>query len=89
MNKFVYLLVVIFIFNIFYIFNKIKHRNDTYYNVDNIIIAMPNYYKRVTGYDSIQLIMGGRAKYNESKHDYDVTWDSLYANFCYPNKFKK
>ena len=56
--------------------------------IDNLRIPMPDYYKRVTGFDSIQLVMGGRGKYNEAKQDYDVTWDSLYANFCYPNKWE-
>lgn len=52
---------------------------------DGTMIAMPEYYRKVIGYDSIQLVYGGRAKYNYANHDYDVTWDSLYAHFCYPN----
>lgn len=51
-------------------------------------IAMPDYYRKITGYDSIQLVFGGRGNYDEAKQDYDVTWDSLYANFCYPNKWQ-
>jgi len=62
--------------------------------LDNNMIAMPEYYRRIIGYDSIQLVYGAHSKYNESKQDFDVTWDSLYANFCYQNewefeKFKK
>ena len=52
------------------------------------MIAMPDFYKPITGCDSIQLVLGGRGKYNELKQDFDVTWDSLYANFCYPNKWE-
>jgi hypothetical protein len=56
--------------------------------MNNTKIAMPDNFRKVTGYDSIQLVFGGRSKYNEAKKDYDVTWDSLYANFCYPNKWE-
>lgn len=55
---------------------------------DNTKIAMPHYFRKVTGYDSIQLIFGGRSRYNEAKKNYDVTWDSLCAEFCYPNKYQ-
>ena len=51
-------------------------------------IAMPDYYRKITGFDSIQLVFGGRATYNEAKQDYDVTWDSLYAHFYCPNKWE-
>lgn len=59
-----------------------------YDNIDNTHSPMPEYFRKVTGYDSIQLVYGGRATYNENKHRYDVTWDSLFANFCYPNKWE-
>lgn len=49
------------------------------YNVDRNI-PMPEEFRKLTGYDSIQVISLGK--------------DTLYANFCYPNeweffKFKK
>jgi hypothetical protein len=51
-----------------------------YKSVDNKKIPMPEEFRKLTGYDSIQLISFGK--------------DTLYANFCYPNewayfKFKK
>lgn len=57
------------------------HYRYKYQPVDNKKIAMPDeYWRKLTGYDSIQLISFGK--------------DTLYANFCYPNewefyKFKK
>lgn len=59
-----------------------------YNNIDNTHIPMPEYFRPITGYDSIQLIYGGRAVYNKKKYRYDVILDSLYANFCYPNKWR-
>jgi hypothetical protein len=54
---------------------------------DGQCIPMPSEWRQITGCDSIQLIEGGRARYNEQKNDFDVTWDSLYVNFCDANKF--
>lgn len=51
-------------------------------------VAMPEFYRKITGYDSIQLVFGGRGKYNEEKKDFDVTWDSMFVHFCYPNQWE-
>ena len=71
-----------------FLFVSCKEKDNRHYIKDSTIIPMPNFYRKATGMDSIQLIFGGRAKYNESKKGYDVTWDSLYANFCNPNKWE-
>lgn len=60
--------------------NNVLHEGDK--------IAMPEFYRRITGFDSIQLVAGGRGKYNEEKKDFDVTWDSLFVHFCYPNEWE-
>lgn len=65
-----------------------KGCRDKYLNIDNTRISMPDYYRKVTGYDSIQLVYGGRGRYNYKKQTFDVTRDSLFANFCYPNKWQ-
>lgn len=75
------MLVIIVLANIF-------GSKDRYQNIDNTRISMPSFYRKITGYDSIQLIYGGRAKYNTKKQTFDVTRDSLFANFCYPNKWQ-
>jgi len=51
-----------------------KEKIDSKYDfrMHDKLIAMPNDWRKTTGYDSIQLIYRG---------------DSIYANFCYPTKW--
>ena len=50
-----------------------KSQTYKYKSVDNKKIPMPEELRKLTGYDSIQLISFGK--------------DTLYANFCYPNEW--
>ncbi len=71
----------------FYLFIKRNASNKQQSVIDNTFIPMPEYYKKVTGFDSIQLVYLGRViKYDQVNKSFEVVWDSLTANFCYPNK---